>query len=180
MTIVVGALDGLVAGRPSSPRVEKYGEKKNTCSSRSSSSASANCAELLADVVELVLLLGDLEQRARVDLGDLLHRASSRRSSPASCVEVELAERLLDQAALVVVGQRLAGDLLGRQHREVGDLARGSPGSRGASRPRCRGGSAPAAPRAAARACVERLALVASAGLARAGDDLLGLARAPR
>ena len=44
--------------------------------------------------------------------------------------------------------ERLARDLLGRQDRQVGDLACGSPGSRGASRPRCRGASARAAPRA--------------------------------
>ena len=40
---------------------------------RFSSSASANCAELLADLVQRVVLVRDLEQRARVDLGDLLH-----------------------------------------------------------------------------------------------------------
>ena len=40
-------------------------------------------AELLADVVELVLLLRDLEQRARVDRGDLFHGAS-RAPSPDS------------------------------------------------------------------------------------------------
>ena len=57
---------------------------------------------------------------------------------PRRAGEVEFAEGLFDQAALVVVGQGLAGDLLGRQHGEVGDLACGSPGSRGASPPRCR------------------------------------------
>ena len=36
--------------------------------------------------------------------------------------EVDLAERLLDQAAVVVRGQRLARDLLGGDHGEVGDL----------------------------------------------------------
>src|SRR5207247_7525397 len=33
-------------------------------------------AELLADLVELVLLLRDLEERPRVDLGDLFHGPS--------------------------------------------------------------------------------------------------------
>ena len=53
--------------------VEKYGEKKNTLRSRFSFSASANCAQLSRDLVEEVVLLGDLEQRPRVDLGDLFH-----------------------------------------------------------------------------------------------------------
>ena len=37
--------------------------------------------------------------------------------------EVDLAERLLHEAALVVLGQRLARDLLGGRDRQVGDLA---------------------------------------------------------
>ena len=37
--------------------------------------------------------------------------------------EVELAERLLDEPLLVVVVEHLARDLLGRHHRQVGDLA---------------------------------------------------------
>ena len=53
--------------------VEKYGEKKNTASSRLSDSASANCVELIAHLVEQVVLLGHLEQRPGVDLGDLFH-----------------------------------------------------------------------------------------------------------
>jgi hypothetical protein len=36
--------------------------------------------------------------------------------------EVQFAERLLDEAALVGVVERLARDLLGGQHREIGDL----------------------------------------------------------
>src|ERR1044072_8998847 len=36
--------------------------------------------------------------------------------------EVELRQGVLDELALVVVGQRLARDLLGREDREVGDL----------------------------------------------------------
>ena len=67
-------------GRPSSPAWRSRARRRTRASSRFSSSASANCAELLAHVVELVLLLGDLEQRARVDLGDLLHGAQLRRS----------------------------------------------------------------------------------------------------
>ena len=44
-------------------------------------------AELLADLVELVLLLRDLEQRAGVDGGDLLHGASRRSDRPDSAAK---------------------------------------------------------------------------------------------
>jgi len=36
--------------------------------------------------------------------------------------EVELADRLVDQAALILVVERLAGDLLGRDEAQLGDL----------------------------------------------------------
>src|SRR5215217_195750 len=71
-------------------------------------------AQLLADDVELVVLVGDLEQRTCVDLGDLFHRLVPA-CVPGELVEVQFAEGLVDQAALVVGGQGLAGDLLGRQ-----------------------------------------------------------------
>ena len=91
-------------------------------------SASANSPSCSLDRVEQSLLLGDLEQRARVYLGDLFHASMATcslgpSSRSASAREVELGERLLDQAPLVVARQRLAGHLLGRQHRQVGDLA---------------------------------------------------------
>ena len=54
--------------------VEKYGEKKNVCSSRDVVERVGERAELVAHGVELVLLLRDLEQRAGVDRGDLFHR----------------------------------------------------------------------------------------------------------
>src|ERR1700730_4488530 len=51
--------------------------------------------QLLADLVEHAMLLGDLEQRPRIDLGDLLHqrwspplralKSSSRSASSTSC-----------------------------------------------------------------------------------------------
>src|SRR3954469_23704175 len=44
-------------------------------------------AQLLVHLVELARLLGDLEQRARVDLGDLLHRYSPPVLSPASAAK---------------------------------------------------------------------------------------------
>src|SRR4029079_6364207 len=47
---------------------------------------------------------------------------SVRRVVPAQRREVELAQRLLDEPLLVVLGERLAGHLLGRQHGEIGDL----------------------------------------------------------
>ena len=77
------------------------------------------------DAVEHVVLLGDLEQRARVDLGDLLHascpfrlrgcRRRARRSRPPRAPP-------RSGAAVVLVVERLARDLLGGEHREVGDL----------------------------------------------------------
>src|SRR5512132_1933225 len=99
---------------------------------------------------------------------------------PAELAEVELAERLLDKALLVVGVERLARDLLGGQDRQVRDLA------------------ADLLDRAArlgldvvARLLQELLALDLGlrqgltladlAGLARAGDDLVGLrARLPQ
>src|SRR6185312_7107962 len=41
---------------------------------------------------------------------------------PAERGEVELLERLLDEPLLIVLVERLARDLLGREDREVGDL----------------------------------------------------------
>ena len=73
---LVGAGDRLV--RPSFfSSVEKYGENRNTCSSRDVVEGVGELAELLADLVELVLLLGHLEEGAGVDRGDLLHGASA-------------------------------------------------------------------------------------------------------
>ena len=92
--------------------------------------------------------------------------------------EVELAERLLDEAALVVGGQRLARDLLGREDRQVRDLVADLRRSRDASRPRCRGGSARAAargaraprrwPRAPASSAVRRARATISSACSRA------------
>src|SRR4030095_1025327 len=41
---------------------------------------------------------------------------------PAERAEVDLLQRLVDQALLILVVERLAGHLLGRQHGQVGDL----------------------------------------------------------
>ena len=101
----------------------EVGREEEDRSSRFCSSASANCAELLLDRVELAVLLGDLEQRARVDLCDLLQadylpsrrlagrapRSRARRAPPRP-------------GALVAPVERLAGHLLGRQHGQVRDL----------------------------------------------------------
>src|SRR3954447_21956398 len=77
-------------------------------------------AELLAHQVDLVLLLRDLEQRAGVDGGDLLHGLVALLGRQRG--EVELAQRLLDVPPLVGAVERLARDLLGRKHGQVGDL----------------------------------------------------------
>ena len=84
--------------------------------------ASANCVELLVDLVELV------RRPARPRTARRHIRA---RSPPSACSaaspsgerrEVDLGERLLDQPLVVGVVERLAGDLLGREHGQVGDL----------------------------------------------------------
>ena len=68
----VGALDS--RPRPSFfSSVEKYGEKKKTCQLAVLAQRVGELAELLADRVEQLALGGDLEQRPRVDLGDLFH-----------------------------------------------------------------------------------------------------------
>src|SRR5215217_5741759 len=88
--------------------------------------------------------------------------------------EVELLEGLLDQALLVVLVERLAGHLLGRHDREVGDLVADL-------LDRAPGLGVDVAPGllhellALQLGLLERLALVDLAGLARAGDDLVGL-----
>src|SRR4029079_16584663 len=78
-------------------------------------------AELLADLVQLVLVLRGLEERAGVDGGDLLHGLAPLWLS-GERRKVELLERLLDEPALVLGGERLARHLLRGQHGEVGDL----------------------------------------------------------
>ncbi len=81
-------------------------------------------AELLAQLVQPAALAGDLEQRAAVDLGELLHQLLWAPPAPGGQAgEVEFAERLLHEAPLVGVVERLARDLLGGHDREVGDLA---------------------------------------------------------
>src|SRR5215210_396908 len=88
--------------------------------------------------------------------------------------EVELGHGLLDEAALVVGRERLAGDLLGREDREVGDL-----GTDVLDRP--------ARLRLDVLACLleqllaallalgDRVGLLLLAGLARASDDVVRL-----
>ncbi len=61
--------------------VEKYGEKKNTCRSRLASSASANwpsCSRTSSSCPAR----GGLEQRARVDGGDLFHSVGTSAGRP--------------------------------------------------------------------------------------------------
>ena len=120
----VGSASSTARFSPSSfSSVEKYGEKKNTDSSRFCSSASANSASSSRDAVELAVLLRDLEQRVASRPGRSPPRATSPRrlcapsavksSSPsASCTSRRWSSR----------GQRLARHLLGREDRQVGDL----------------------------------------------------------
>src|SRR6185295_20316044 len=93
---------------------------------------------------------------------------------PAERGEIELLERLLDEPLLIVLVEGLARDLLGRQDREVGDLVADL-------LDRTARLGLDVAPGlleqllALDLGLLERLALVDLAGLARAGDDLIGL-----
>ena len=95
-------------------------------------------------------------------------------SPPLEGAEVELAQGVLDEPLLVVVGERLARDLLGREHRQVGDLAADLID-------RAAGLGLDVAPRLLEQALalgaggLDRLLLVRLTGLAGAGDDLIGL-----
>ena len=140
--------------------------------------------ELLVDRVEDVMVLRDLEQRARVDLGDLLplgllHPELVLRGPRRQRAEVELAERLLDQprwsssvstlrvtrsVAITVRSATSRADLLDRAARLGLDVAAGLLHQLLAPR----------------LGVLLGLALVRLAGLAGALDDLLGLLRAPR
>ena len=56
--------------------VEKYGEKKKIAISRFVVERVGELRSAVADRVEDVVLLSDLEQRPRIYLGDLLHAIS--------------------------------------------------------------------------------------------------------
>ena len=103
---------------------EKYGENRNTWSVAVLVERLGELAQLVVDAVEHVVLLRDLEQRAGVDLGDLLHAlvAVPFRRRRRQLGEVDLRQRLLDEAAVVLRVERLAGDLLGGGDRQVRDL----------------------------------------------------------
>ena len=118
---LVGAVAACRSSASCFSAVEKYGEKKNTASSRLASSASANCAELLAQLVELALLARDLEQRAGVDLGELLHQLL-RRSRTEIAEKSSSASASSTSRRWSASVERLARDLLGGHDRQVGDL----------------------------------------------------------
>ncbi len=130
-------------------------------------------AELLTHDVELVLLLGDLEEGPRVDLGDLFHLAALPQGR-----EVELRQRLFDEPTLVVLVEGLAGDRLGGGDREVGDLlADLLDGAAGLGLDVAAGLLQQLLTRLLGG--LEALTLRGLRRLAGAGDDLLGLAREP-
>ena len=123
--IVTGSASGdrACAARRSSPRWRSTARRRTARSSAFSSKRVGELTELLADDVELALLLGDLEQRARVDLGDLLHRRQFRRSAPVRAEKSSSPSASSTRRFWSSSVSDLARDLLGRQDREVGDLA---------------------------------------------------------
>ena len=68
------------------------------------------------------MLLGDLEQRAGVDLGDLLHGLAAAPFRPDSAAKSSSASASSTGGCWSSSVERLARDLLGGQHGEVGDL----------------------------------------------------------
>ena len=97
--------------RPARPRVAQERRRAGT-----SSSASGDGGEVGSDLLEPPLPAPPRRARGRTALGDghlvgLLQRR-----------EVELRDRLVDQAALVLGVEDLAGDAGGRRERQVGDL----------------------------------------------------------
>ena len=130
-------------------------------------------AELLADPVGRAALLGDLEERSRVDLGDLLHGLAA--SLPAGeRREVELGQRLVDESALVLLRQRAARHLLGGGDGEVGDLT-ADLGDRAPGLGLDVAAGLLEQLLAAAAGLLRRLALVDLGGLAGADDDVVRL-----
>ncbi len=135
-------------------------------------------ADLLADAVQLVAVLGDLEQRPCVDRGDLLHQP--RRSSPDRDAKSSSDSASSTSRFWSSLVERLARDLLGGEHGEVGDLGADllDRAARLGLDVAC--ASAPSSPRAWRCASADDLGLRVLAGLARAGDDLVRLRRGPR
>src|ERR1700712_1834589 len=76
-------------------------------------------AELGAHDVHFVLVVRHSEQRAGVHVCDFLHRLAL---SPTEGREVELAERFVNEALLIVSVERTTRDLFRGRDREVGDL----------------------------------------------------------
>ena len=95
--------------------------------------------------------------------------------SPESAAKSSSASGLLDEPALVVVGQRLARDLLRGEHGEVGDLGADLLDRAARLGLDVARGSARSAPRGGALRLRDDVGLLLLAGLARAGDDLVGL-----
>ena len=71
---------------PSSPATRSRARRRTAAGPRFSLSASANSPELVVDPVERVVLLGHLEEGARIDLSDLFHRClrSAEKSTSSS------------------------------------------------------------------------------------------------
>ena len=118
--LLVGAADGALQARRLLRRGE-VGAEEEDLQLAVAVERVGELAQLVADRVELALLLGHVEEGLGVYASCLRHQFLDS-SAPERAREIDLAERLLDEAALVLLVEGLAGDLLGRQHGEVGDL----------------------------------------------------------
>ena len=113
-TVSSASVTRLAAARPSSPRVEKYGREEEHCQLAALVERVGELAELLAHDVELVVLLGDLEQRRARRPGRSLPWPSSAcsplRAEKSSSPSASSTRRCWSSAV-----ERLARDLLGRE-----------------------------------------------------------------
>src|SRR5215210_2207629 len=101
---------------------EKYGENRNTCSVRSSESASANSpsSSCTRSSTSCSFATSNSERAYTSAISSIALAPVSFRAGQLR--EVDLAEGLLDQAAVVLLGERLARDLLGGRDGQVRDL----------------------------------------------------------
>src|SRR3954454_7330951 len=100
--VLVGAVDGLVQAVDLLLRGE-VGREEERRQVAVAFDRVGDLAELLAHDVDRVVLLGDLEVRASVDLGEVLHLGAL---PSGEGLEVELAQRVLDETPLVGLVER--------------------------------------------------------------------------
>ncbi len=191
MNSSVGAVEQRRRAPPASRWWRSRARRRTRRARGSRSSASANWPSCSRSSSSLPCSRATSNSERAYTLSELVHQLLCASGGQAG--EVQFAQRLLDQPALVGVVERLARDLLGGHDRQVGDLAadvveralgRGLDVALGASWPlrrgspgRARGPRARATRRSGARAGRSpRTAPGLLQALAVFGEDLVGLA----